>query len=163
MGDPRSRRAGVLMGRRFADSVLRKIAEQHPEQAHLVGAGHLVKKTEDPKPAKAKKLKPRVGTIIFDSQGEADAFLRLSEKYPLVVAHGCIALSHKKHIEPDFLVITQINNDGTFMGFFADYKSIWAGKEAPHIEPDFRAKMDWLEEQFSIIIKIFTQQGWWNK
>src|SRR5690606_31392460 len=87
------------------------------------------------------------GTISFDSETEASVYDRLCEEHVAVVAHGKIALSEDRHLEPDFIIIHQVDDDGRFEGEFADAKAVWKRKtksgnkvETVHAEDDWKVK-----------------------
>lgn len=112
-----------------------------------------------PLPAKsAQRPKMRIGTLTFASVTEGQVYDLLLVHFPNVIAHGAVALSDDSHIEPDFILVHEVLPDGRFIGELADAKAVHRGKTAPHIEDDFRKKMDWLHHQTGLRLRIVTKQ-----
>lgn len=106
--------------------------------------------------------KCHLGTLSFDSLGEMNNYLALGDRHVAVLVHGALALSPESHIEPDFIVIHKVLDDGRFIGEMVDSKSVWKrkgkgkGGGTPHIEKDFRTKVKWVSDKFGLAIRIIA-------
>lgn len=127
-----------------------------------------------------------VGGISFASAGEAECFRVLRMENPIVFAHGKCSLTPRETMSadgntlaPDFIVGRIVNRDergdglgelmpvllapGEFVGRVVDYKAEWAdgrGRKKPHIERDFKVKMQALLDWFKVRLWIRTKRGY---
>jgi len=120
--------------------------------------------TKAPAAPRGRARKAWRGTIGFDSETEANVYDRLVAEHIAVIAHGKIALGDEAHLEPDFIIVHEVYDDGRFEGQLADAKGLWKyktkggqQKTKPHAEKDWLVKVKWLRDKVGLIVSILTR------
>ena len=82
----------------------------------------------------------------FDSKGERDEYIALTEEYPTVLRQVSIHIGQGKRIRPDFLVIQEFLKDGWFVARLEDFKGVETR--------DWKNKAAWLKDKTGVEIIV---------